>query len=563
MVSWRRNGVEISGETTMILRSALLTSTMLAAIGWAEAATLQAPSRIDQVTLYPDAAIITRLVSVDIPAGSHDILLSDLPLSADPASLRVEATGTSRLVIGGIDLRMGTGDAKPDAALASKLKAAREARDRLQDKIEASEGRKSMIQRLAERDPAPSDGKPFDIESWLRAVDAVGKGLQATNDELRGLRIELAKLDEEITVLEAAIGRPQAPQPKRLASIAIEAAEAGKATLKISYRVQGASWRPVYDARLDTRGAKPGLELTRRALLRQRTGEDWRDARVTLSTLRVQRGTAAPVLPSQRLGFYEPPSPAPMPRATQAPVPGALAMQAGPGRLKSEQSSSDDSEGVYDVARLETTAFQAEFTLPSPVTLPSGNEERSFRLASASITPDLQHKASPALDTTAYLETAFVLPGEAPLLAGEVLLTRDGAFIGRSRLADRAAGDRLVLGFGADERVSIKRVPVMRELRDPGLLSSMRAEENRFRIDVRNLHAFPVTIQIVDRLPVSEDQQITIERLPDMTKPDLENLEDRRGVFAWNATLAPQEAKSFTSAWRVRWPQGRIVRPMP
>jgi uncharacterized protein (TIGR02231 family) len=547
----------------MNLRCLLLTSTMLAAMGGAEAATIQAPSRIERVVLYPDAAIITREVSVDIPAGSHEIVLADLPLTADPASLRVEATGTGRMVLGGIDLRLGAGEVKPDASLATKLKAQREARDRLQDRIEATEGRKSMIQRLAERDPAPGDGKPFEIESWLKAVDAVGKGLQATNDELRGLRIEQAKLDEEIVVLEAAIGKPQAPQPKRLAAIAIEAAEAGKATLKVSYRVQGASWRPIYDARLDTRGAKPGLELTRRALLRQRTGEDWREAKVTLSTLRVQRGTAAPVLPSQRLGFYEPPAPAPMPRSTQAPAPEALAMQAGPGRMRSTADQNREVAAAELEATAVATAFQAEFTLPMPVTLPSGNEERSFRLASASIAPDLQHRANPALDATAYLETAFVLPGDAPLLAGEVLLTRDGAFIGRSRLADKAPGDKLTLGFGADERVSVKRVPVMREARDPGLLSSMRSEENRFRVDVRNLHAFQVTIQIVDRLPISEDQQITIERLPDMTKPDIETLEDRRGVFAWNATLAPQEAKSFTTAWRVRWPQGRIVRPMP
>lgn len=550
----------------MMKRSILLTSTMLATLGWVEAATISAPSRVDQVMLYPDAAIITRQLSVDVPAGSHEILIADLPLSADPASLRVEASGSSRLVIGGIDLRMGAGESRPDAALATKLKAAREARDRLSDRIEATEGRKSMFQRLAERDPAPTDGKPFDIESWLRAVDAVGKGLQATNDELRGLRIEQAKLDEDIAVLEGAIGKPQAPQPKRLAAIAIDAAEAGKATLMVSYRVQGASWRPIYDARLETRGAKPGLELTRRALLRQRTGEDWREARVVLSTLRVQRGTAAPVIQTQKLGFFEPPAPAPMPRASAPagmPMSDAMAMRAEPGRLKTEREPSGEVEAVEEQAKAEATRFQAEFTLPMPVTLPSGNEERSFRLASLNIAPDLQHKASPALDTNAYLETSFVLPGEVPVLAGEVLLTRDGAFIGRSRLSDKAAGDRLNLGFGADERVVIKRVPVMREQRDPGLLSSMRSEENRFRIDLRNLHAFPVTIQIVDRLPISEDQQITIERLADMTKPDIENLDDRRGVFAWNATLAPQEAKSFTTAWRMRWPQGRIVRPIP
>ncbi|MGL5446207.1 MAG: mucoidy inhibitor MuiA family protein [Rhabdaerophilum sp.] len=550
----------------MTLRSTLLASTLLATLGSAQAATIHAPSRIDQVVLYPDAALIVRQVSVEFPAGTHDIVLADLPLTADPASLRVEASGSSRLVIGGIDIKLGAGDTQPDAALAARLKTALEARDRLSDRIEASEGRKAMINRLAQRDPAPTDGKPLDLESWLRAVDAVGKGLQATNDELRGLRIEQTKLEEDIAVLEAAIGKPSAPQPKRLASIAIEATEAGKATLMVSYRVHGASWRPVYDARLDTRSAKPGLELTRRALLRQRTGEDWRDARITLSTLRVQRGTAAPVLNTQRFGFFEQPVPAPMPRspaAASAPVPEAMMMQAETRRQRNDADLSKEIAATEQQAQVDTTAFQAEFTLSAPVTLPSGNEERSFRLASASIAPELQHKATPALDTIAYLEAAFTLPGDAPLLAGEVLLSRDGAFIGRNRVNDTAPGDQLKLGFGADERVNIKRIPVMREARDPGLLSSTRSEENRFRIDIRNLHAFPVKVQIVDRLPVSEDQQITIERLPDMTKPDLENLDDKRGVFAWNATLAPQEAKSFTTAWRMRWPQGRIVRPMP
>ncbi len=246
-------------------------------------------------------------------------------MTADPASLRVEASGTGRLLVGGIDLRMGVAEAKADAELEARLKTKREARDRLADRLDTTETRKAMVQRLAQGDPAPKDGKPLDLESWLNAVDAVGKTLQTLNDELRGLRIEEAKINEEIAALEAAIGQPSTQNPRRVAAIAVEAPEALKATLTVSYRVAGASWRPVYDARLDTRGAKPALELTRRALIRQRTGEDWREAKVVLSTLRVQRGTAAPVLGSERLGFYEPPPrPMPMPMAA-APAPEALA----------------------------------------------------------------------------------------------------------------------------------------------------------------------------------------------------------------------------------------------
>ncbi len=80
--------------------------------------------------------------------------------------------------------------------------------------------------------------------------------------------------------------------------------------------------------------------------------------------------------------------------------------------------------------------------------------------------------------------------------------------------------------------MKITRVPLQKEARDAGIFGSNRTEDNRFRTDIRNLHAFPVTLQLLDRLPISEDQAITIERLPEMTKPDLENVEDRRGVIA-------------------------------
>jgi uncharacterized protein (TIGR02231 family) len=529
----------------------------------AHAATIEARSRIERVTLYPDAAIVTRSLSIDLPAGSHDVLLPDLPMTADPASLRVEASGNGRLMLGGIDLRLGVAEARADAELEARLKAKREARDRNADRMDSAETRKAMVQRLAQGDPAPKDGRPLDLESWLNAVDAVGKTTQALNDELRGLRIEEARIAEEIAALEAAIGQPGAQNPRRVAAIAVEAPEALRATLTVSYRVAGASWRPVYDARLDTRGAKPALELTRRALIRQRTGEDWREAKVVLSTLRVQRGTAAPVPGSERLGFHEPPPPRPLPvPMAAAPVSDQLAM--GERENRRQRMAAERMEPAEErEAQLATNPFHAEFTVPGAISLPSGNEERSLRLAGEVFEPKLQHKAAPLLDPTAYLEASFTLKGDAPLLPGEVLLSRDGAFIGRARVHAIAGGDRVELGFGADERVKITRVPLQREARDPGIFGSNRTEDHRFRTDIRNLHAFPVALQLLDRLPISEDQAISIERLPEMTRPDVENVEDRRGVVAWNLALAPQEAKAIVTAWRVRWPQGKTLRPQP
>jgi len=46
--------------------------------------------------------------------------------------------------------------------------------------------------------------------------------------------------------------------------------------------VRGARWSPIYDARLDTGGRKPSIDLVRRAEIVQATGEDWNDVQLAV-----------------------------------------------------------------------------------------------------------------------------------------------------------------------------------------------------------------------------------------------------------------------------------------
>ena len=87
--------------------------------------------------------------------------------------------------------------------------------------------------------------------------------------------------------------------------IAVEAAGPAMADFSISYRISGAGWQPAYEAKLVT-GTKPRVELSRRAEVRQSTGEDWSDVALTLSTSRVAGGAAAPDLPTQTVALFEP-----------------------------------------------------------------------------------------------------------------------------------------------------------------------------------------------------------------------------------------------------------------
>lgn len=555
-----------------LLAASLMATASLMAITSAEAATLDAASRVSDVTLYPDAAVVKRQFTVDVPAGEHEILLADLPATLDPASLRIDGSAAEKVVIGNVEFRVRANVPEADKSEAQrKIKALKAERDRVLDRVDAAEGRKAMIQRLAQQGGESKDAK-LDLEQWMKAVDLVGKGLQAANDDLRALRIDIERIDAEIAAIEAPIDRMRPPvgrDAKRLAAIAVEAGAATKLSLTISYRVAAAGWRPIYDARLDTRGTSPTLDLTRRAMIRQNSGEDWQEAKLTLSTLSVTRGTAAPELRGEKIAFYERPIPRPAPMAVGRAAPSSE-MAAGMMRDEMEAAarqklaSAPPPRPIEEAqAQIEASAYQTEFAVPGKVSLPSGGAEKSIRLGAEKPEPKVLIRTAPVLDPTAYLEASFEQAGEAPLLPGEVLLSRDGAYIGRGRLPLVAPGDTAKLGFGSDDRIKIARVPVNRKTRDPGFLGSTKTDKFEFKTTLKNLHGFPVNVVIEDRVPVSEDQAITVERMPEMTKPDAEAPDDRRGVVVWTPTLKPQEEKAYLTAYRIRWPASRETRLAP
>ena len=84
----------------------------------------------------------------------------------------------------------------------------------------------------------------------------------------------------------------------------LEAEHAGTLQLDVSYRLPGAGWRPAYEARAET--GTDAVELVSYGLVRQRTGEDWRDVRLTLSTAKPTIAGSMPRLEPLKLRPWQP-----------------------------------------------------------------------------------------------------------------------------------------------------------------------------------------------------------------------------------------------------------------
>jgi uncharacterized protein (TIGR02231 family) len=547
----------------------LVASSLIALISAAPAlaADIDAASTIDAVTIYPDAAVVTRVATIDLPAGDSVVVFKDLPLTLDPASLRVSGEGDSKIAIGSVDANVAPAAARaPDSAIEAKLTSLRDERETLRSQIDALHAKQTMIVSYSKASPEKLtlDAKAIDVNQWSAAWDAVGAALAKLGEELRPAEARAKALDEEIKALEAERQRPSpTAEPRRIASVALSSATATHAKITLAYRIAGAGWVPAYDASLQTNGAKT-VSLARRALLSQRTGEDWSDVALTVSTARAAGSADAPEVKPVKIDFWQPPVPmaaAPAMGKAERSVAPASEANAAKGKYDAVQQFNFTSGTTFDetVAQGQGGAYSAEFRVPGRVSLADDGAQKSFLLARADAPATVLLKIAPGLDQTAYLEAHVTVDGEAPLLPGAAALHRDEMYIGSGHFAFTPPGDAVDIGFGADDKIKVMRAPVNRKENEPTWYNQAKIETREFKTTLKNLHDFPVKIQVIDQVPYSENTAITAELLPATTTPTEKQVGDKRGVMSWTLDLQPGESKDVHLAYRLKWPADRDV----
>ncbi|MDF0498836.1 mucoidy inhibitor MuiA family protein [Bradyrhizobium yuanmingense] len=543
----------------------VLVTTALASPSWA--ANVDANSTIDTVTVYPDGATVTRVISLDLASGDSTLVAKDFPLSLDPSSLRVEGEAGAKLTIGTIDAR------PPKAAppvnlpeLDKRIEALRDQRADLQGAIDSANARRKFAQRFAEASPAGlgEKGEARPIAEWRTAFAAVAEEVATADTAIREATRKQRELDRQIAELEAE--RSAKPPSKLEVRIDVASAAATKATLRVTYTVRNARWVPLYDARLDTgaKDRKPQLELVRRAEVTQATGEDWSNVTLGVSTVRISRGGSAPELNSLVAQYPQVPKPPALGTtsdlARPAPTVRQRSAQYEPmSKVAETTERTDEQQAVAEMGD-----FQATFKIPGRVSLGAAEGAKSLRIASVNVPADLAVRAAPVLDPTAFLEASFKQADDAILLPGKVAIYRGGVYVGRGNITASAKDDIVRLGFGADDKVKIERAVLKRNEGSAGLLlTTSKTDERAFKTTIRNGHDFPIKVSIEDQLPVSENEDIVVEMLPSSTQPTASNIRDKRGVLQWSFDAKPGEVRDINFAWRVRWPKDRSMVIVP
>ena len=171
------------------------------------------------------------------------------------------------------------------------------------------------------------------------------------------------------------------------------------------------------------------------------------------------------------------------------------------------EARSDDASAPSFEPTVLDSAYATRFQLPQRVDLPSGGARLTLTLEQHLLEAQLLTRVVPAQEEAAYLVAQWRLPaGIWP--NANVALYRDGALVGQGQL-DSEQLARQGLSFGRDERVRVSAEPVREHTGYSGLMqgTTERTVQRSYRID--NRHPQPITLQVLDAVPVPLNSQIT------------------------------------------------------
>ncbi len=496
---------------------------------------LEPNSDVDTVIVFKDRAVVTRVLTVAIDAGERAVTFEGLPLGLMPSSLegRVRA-GQAEIV--GVELSAGVGEVRETERIRSIQEEAlslTEALGAIRDRIESLLAqraylRATLIGGVREAAPPPLS-QVRDGFAYVGATEA------EIARQLREEEKRASDLGEQLVPLLVKLDNPLATGQS--VTVQLAGAGAGEVTLALQYQVPGAYWTPAYNARLEPDGDRVELEYF--GVVTNTTAEVWKDARLSLSTARPAAAGGLPGLAPWLLG------------ESARTVQGAMA--SGPGHYELSAST----PGTADAATAARAGAEGVgvvvFAIPgartvqgdgSPQRLPIGTHVMPATVSLATVpkvAPEVIRKARVRYD------------GALPLLPGPVSTYVGPDYVGAGTIGAVVPGEALELSFGAEDRLLVTRQLVSRHVEHLGFGKNTVRYTFAFRVALTNLTGRVQSVDVLDQLPVSELEGVTVRALSVSDGLIVED-GDSRGLLRWRLTPAPGETSAVTLEFSVTAP---------
>lgn len=383
-------------------------------------------------------------------------------------------------------------------------------------------------------------------------LNFIGQHYNDYASQLAVLERQQQELNDAIAALKRQQQQLQNPRPYKSLSIitTIEPSGAGEFELETFYIVDRASWKPLYDLRVDSQTNT--LYLGYLAQVTQKTGEDWSNVSLTLSTAKPGLGSLPPKLDPWyiNLNSSSPYAAAPAAAGMSMARDKSISQEATEEMLTIAAPTPEFFEAESATAQVSTTGSVVTFQISGGGNIPSDGSPHQVTIFEDKYPSNFQYIAIPRLVSFAYLEAIVANPATGvTLLPGVANIFRDYTFVGTTQLDNIAPGQEFRINLGIDEGLKIERDLVERQV-DKKLFGDRRRITFAYRLKITNLLAQTNQLKLTEQLPVSRDEKIKVRWL--QSNPKIEPKE--MGILEWDLIIAPNSKQEIFYQFIVEYP---------
>lgn len=540
---------------------------------------------VSEVIVYRGQALVTRTIELDLPKGGSELVVCKLPNKIVPESLYAQASGDVAVSSVRYRERAVQEDTREEVkkldAEIEKLQTKQRHAEMNLRLINENRGSISKLENLtisaAQTDLDRSLLQYEPLEKLFGHIETkrteYHKKQLELDDEILALKKQLELLQRKRNELRAGRSRSE-----RQAVLFVSSPAASEAAIQLRYLVNDAGWLPQYNLRAEP--AKSAVSIEYNAVIHQASGEDWMNVAMSLSTAQPTMEAGAPELEPMEV-ILTPGAPgvgkalyqklrdvSSGPRAAmeaEKPVyrdlsdqfqqlersrrqiarKGAVAQNElnvmAAGRQMMELQA--DKDAVQKIKSAEkriarTEGVSVTYDLPGKLSMPSRSDQQLLTIASFGAKAKFLHIATPLLTDYVYLQADITNNSKTIMLAGPANMYLDGGFVGKANIELVTIGEEFTAGFGVDSQVRITR-----EFKDKQVdtLWGNRVEEYDYRIAIDNYKNMPVKLQLLERIPYTEDEDLEIENFktnkPLSTDAEYVRSQKEKGILRWDINL--------------------------
>lgn len=512
-------------------------------------------STISAVTVYTNKARITRTAKIDLTSGQHTLSIINLPDTLEEKSVRVSGRGRNIKILS-VEVDRKFFVITPDGNIADLEQSLKEFNNEnkiLDDNIVTlSQKLSSLIQlqqNVTNTFPQALGYGKTSVEQLDNTLKYLNKEILAVQLNIRESHLKKQTVSSEISLLNNRLSRLKTKESKSRweVQVFVEVLEDSSLELEVTYLISGASWSPLYDVRL----VENQVTLSYLANIKQKTGEEWIDVKLSLSTAQPALSTIIPELKP----WYIPPKPvqpvyeeAEMVSLTRSSMPILKAKM-----MPTDAFDAPPPEIKMEVANVETssTSGTVTFHIPKSTSIPNDGSPHKTMVALIPLEAKLDYVTVPKLTSEAYLRATIKNTSESMFLAGPVNIFHGSDFVGTTQISTIAVNEEFKIQLGVDSRIKISRKLSERTV-SKSFLGGSKRYSFTYTTSITNNLKTPTKVTVHDQLPIAYSEQIKIKAGEILPKP---NEQDDMQMIKWELDFKAEEKREISISFTLDAPR--------